>query len=184
MGSTDVFRYFREQLASGLFCALTPEMSELLTRARDALLEGLLALDRLDRGDPIWTQSDGHLRLELLEPYVARWLAQEPASADALWCGVGLALHKYDRSFGCEHWPALKAARPETFEVRWPILAACFVAAATDVDTAPALAELIRALGLEGEAAAYLAEDHGLGGGAEEPTDRAWSERVLEGLRR
>jgi hypothetical protein len=130
--------------------------SDVWARAEQAILDGLLRLNRLPRSDPYWaTWANDRPTFAKLAEYCTRLRNADPADLGAIWLEVALNLYCCANDFGTESWRALH--HNGCFDVAWPIDAAAVVQLYSGVPTVLALTSLVHELGEEQAARSYLA---------------------------
>jgi hypothetical protein len=118
------------------------DRSSVFERARRAILDDLLRLDRLPRSDPLWrTWANDHATLAKLSDYSDRWRKQFPSDPDATWLAAGLNLYYCSNDFASDSWRALH--RLGRFEAAWAIEAAAHVQLSSGVPTLAPLVALL-----------------------------------------
>lgn len=179
--------YFRSKMAASGLAPGTARWgrSDVFERARLALLDGLLRLDKLPRNDPLWLNWANHsATVAKLSDYSHRWLQWSPADPDAIWLVAALNLYYCDNDFGCQSWRALHALGK--LQAAWAIDAAAYVELSSGVPTAAEVAALLRDLGRQEEGRAYLTnlpEGWPIWLGSKSTgCHRAWAQAVLSAL--
>jgi hypothetical protein len=155
------------------------DTSGVFARARCAILNGLVRLDKLPRTNPFWrTWANHRATMTKLQDYSSQLLQENPADEEIIWLAAALSLNYSGNDFASEAWRALhKLGR---FNLAWAIDAAAYVELGSGVFTVGALVDLLRELGLVDQARAYLqiaAQD-------ESSTRQGWALRVLAALSR
>jgi hypothetical protein len=179
MSQESVIRYFDSKIGAwGVTPGLGyPWSRSVLTRARQAILEALLRLDRLPRGDSFRsTWANSRATMAELDGYCSRLLQENPADEDALWLSAALSLRGCDNDFGSSAWKGLH--KLGKLEVAWVIDAAATVELASGVPTIRPLVVLLYEFGLADDARAYL---RGVVGDAT-GYGRAWARNALAAL--
>src|SRR5438045_2824610 len=85
----------------------SPDGAGFPSRAKRALLEGLLRLDRLPRDDPFWHNSNRRATFFKLQDFNRRLVEQDPCDEQALWCQIALAQKDSSGYLSAEAWGQL-----------------------------------------------------------------------------
>src|SRR5262249_51266019 len=124
-----------------------PDGSDMLSRIKSAVLEGLHHVEALPRSHWVWQPGyfDRHVNVGRLSDFVRYQVHHQPTDPLARLIGFAFALSGAP-DFGAPHLRAL--SRQPWFDASWPVYAAAYVQKEWGPETSVPLAAFLRELGL------------------------------------